>query len=618
MKLYKKLFSYWMGVALLATIGLSACQPEIDEPTLTSGSADFSTYVALGNSLTSGYADGALYREGQINSYPAMLAMSMDKVGGIDGEFKTPLVPEGNGSGGANGRLVLTPESFPFPVPTANDPSIFASVASQGPYQNLGVPGAKSFHLVAPGYGSAQGNPFFARFATAPTTTVVADAAAQNPTFFTLWIGNNDVLGYALAGGDQGTEPITPTATFQEAMNGIVATLEGAKGGAIANVPDILSIPYFTTVAYNAFPLSAQQATALNAGLRAQTEAGARPQITQVVTDTVRARTRVGVTEFVRENQVRPGVVAVVTDTVKARVTRGVIAQITPTVTAGLRQQIIVDSLAAGSTQAAAEAAADSFIASPTGRATIQAGVDQQVQSPQVQGQIQAIVAQQLESDAVKAEIEANINQQMLSPQVQAGIEAEVNRRLALPETSDLIEQNVQQQLDAILSNLPSVAEGNNPFVIQGQRTATNPTGLRSANENDLILLPASSYLGAEAAAGRPPLLPERLVLDASEKAKITNAIAEYNSIIQAIAGSKYAYVDMNSFFNQVKGGYLNQGVNYDARFVLGGAFSLDGVHLTQRGYALAANEFIKTINSKYNSKLPWVDVNSYKGITFP
>jgi hypothetical protein len=32
---------------------------------------------------------------------------------------------------------------------------------------------------------------------------------SQKPTFFSLWIGNNDVLGFATTGGD-GTDPITP------------------------------------------------------------------------------------------------------------------------------------------------------------------------------------------------------------------------------------------------------------------------------------------------------------------------------------------------------------------------------------------------------------------------
>jgi len=44
----------------------------------------------------------------------------------------------------------------------------------------------------------------------------------------------------------------------------------------------------------------------------------------------------------------------------------------------------------------------------------------------------------------------------------------------------------------------------------------------------------------------------------------------------------------------------------------------LDGVHPTDRGYAIVANEFIKTINQKYGSSLPLVDVTVYKGIVFP
>ena len=61
---------------LAIVIGFTACndeedyeefldQPPMDEvvlPALTAGSADFSTFVALGNSLTAGYADGTLYK----------------------------------------------------------------------------------------------------------------------------------------------------------------------------------------------------------------------------------------------------------------------------------------------------------------------------------------------------------------------------------------------------------------------------------------------------------------------------------------------------------------------------------------------------------------------------
>jgi len=45
--------------------------------------------------------------------------------------------------------------------------------------------------------------------ASSSQTTIIADAIAQQPSFISLWIGNNDVLGFALSGGD-GSNPITP------------------------------------------------------------------------------------------------------------------------------------------------------------------------------------------------------------------------------------------------------------------------------------------------------------------------------------------------------------------------------------------------------------------------
>ena len=48
-----------------------------------------------------------------------------------------------------------------------------------------------------------------------------------------------------------------------------------------------------------------------------------------------------------------------------------------------------------------------------------------------------------------------------------------------------------------------------------------------------------------------------------------------------------------------------------------GGAFSYDGVHPCQRGYALIANKFIEAINTTYGSNLKGVDLSKYK-IAFP
>ena len=159
------------------------------------------------------------------------------------------------------------------PASVSGVPTTEVTARITGPFNNLGVPGAKSYHLVAAGYGNVAGvvsgaaNPYFARFATASGTTVIADALVQAPTFFSLWIGGNDVLGYATGGGTgvnqtgnlnpatYGSSDITDPNVFASVFSGLVTNLtaNGAKG-VVANLPYVSTLPYFTTVPYN--PLS--------------------------------------------------------------------------------------------------------------------------------------------------------------------------------------------------------------------------------------------------------------------------------------------------------------------------------------------------------------------------
>lgn len=261
------------------------------EPTpenYTAGSADFSNYVAVGNSLTAGYSDNALFIDGQTASYPNMLATSFAVAGG--GEFKIPFVADNLGGltlGGQSitaNRLILSFVSgSPSPVPKEGTGTTEVSNVLDGPFNNMGVPGAKSFHLAAPGYGNVAGvatgaaNPYYARIASSPGATVIGDAAAQNPTFFSLWIGNNDILSFATSGGagvDQtgnldpatyGSNDITDPNVFASVYNGFLQALtaQGAQG-VVSNIPNVTDIPYFTTVPYNPVPLDADTATLLN------------------------------------------------------------------------------------------------------------------------------------------------------------------------------------------------------------------------------------------------------------------------------------------------------------------------------------------------------------------
>lgn len=239
-------------------------------PELTSGSADFSNYVSLGNSLTAGFTDGALFQAGQVNSLPNLLSQKFAMVGG--GDFTQPLTSDNFGGLAAAGDRIQDPRLvFGGAGPVPLESVIGAVTVStdivlnnpSGPFNNLGVPGAKSFHLLAPGYGNlgnvslGLANPYFVRMTgSTPDISVLEMAVSQSPSFFSLWIGNNDVLGYATSGGD-GSNPITlvsgaPGVGFDGSYGALVATLTaGGAQGVVANIPNVTSIPHFTTVPHN-------------------------------------------------------------------------------------------------------------------------------------------------------------------------------------------------------------------------------------------------------------------------------------------------------------------------------------------------------------------------------
>ena len=120
----------------------------------------------------------------------------INAVNGYNSTFSNP------GAGVIAGKTILD-VSIPGPVPTFPGDLITAYSGNKSALNNFGVPGAKTADLLMPGYGFPDlGNPYFTRFATDPSTTsILTDALATNPTFYTLWIGSNDVLGYALSGG---------------------------------------------------------------------------------------------------------------------------------------------------------------------------------------------------------------------------------------------------------------------------------------------------------------------------------------------------------------------------------------------------------------------------------
>ena len=221
---------------------------------------DLSTFVAIGDSLTAGFADNTLYFDGQVNSFPNIIAESFAQAGG--GEFIQPLVNDNLGGlvaggapiatpgGAADGflaRLVVLdstgapgpqPGTTPTPARTTDlAPGQAGLVNTDGPFNNLGVPGARVIELASPELAA---NPFYMRFASNPgVSSVITDAVADPnrvPTFFSFWAGNNDALGFATSGGigelgtsdpagPFNTQDITNPVIFAGAFNGLIDAL---------------------------------------------------------------------------------------------------------------------------------------------------------------------------------------------------------------------------------------------------------------------------------------------------------------------------------------------------------------------------------------------------------
>lgn len=446
----------YLGIAALLSGAFYSCSNNIADIESSAGSADFARYVAVGNSITSGYTGSGMTKATQDNSLANLLANQFKLAGG--GDFKQPTMTD-NGSGvlqllGLNAVPPCNVDTKPVIARSEVDANWIANISGQGPFNNLAVPGMSVKASQTPASNFTPSNGFFNRML--PNTVisykdfVSESVSAINPTFFSLWLGNNDALTYSATGGgwlpNFSTDPtgnfsgpeidlsssgqlLAPPSDdeFREKYIALLDVLaaNGAKG-VVATIPDITALPYFTTV-----------------------------------------------------------------------------------------------------------------------------------------------------SDSIT------------NP------------------------QSCTQKLAVWI-------------------TARSGTGVvvRPATTNDYILLPAGSTIGRMDDFGGT-LIPHGLsefnplrnaeVLDQQEAAFIRGKVTLFNNIIKEEALVRTIPVaDMFTFLNNLKNGGVFNGIAVNSAFISGGAFSLDGIHPTDRGYAIVANEFIRTINVHYGASVPLVDVTKFKGVTFP
>jgi lysophospholipase L1-like esterase len=202
--------------------------------------ADFTRFVQLGDSVTAGFTDGCWVKHGQQDSYGAILARQ------VGTDFQQPLLDEP----GVGGCLVLTSLAPTF-TRTASIPKPLNLLLPR-PYNNLAVPGYRIQDVTDAKSSADNGNPLTDLVLRGQGATALQMAAVQQPTFITVFIGNNDVLGAGTSGTVIEGATLTRMSTITPRLQQIVGTMKAAQGGTgkgiFITVPDITSLPFFTTI----------------------------------------------------------------------------------------------------------------------------------------------------------------------------------------------------------------------------------------------------------------------------------------------------------------------------------------------------------------------------------
>ena len=226
----------WLAVLALALPWATGCSTDeqLGASSLPATGELMRRYVAIGNSITAGFQSAGILDSTQRQSYAVLVARAAGT------NFAVPAL----NFPGCPPPFVnnLTMELLGPPLPTgcalrANDPL-------PPFFNNLAVPGA---HVIDPL------NNFDPTSNANPLTTFILGGKTQvqamidaDPTFVSVWIGNNDVLG-ALTSLTNPGDPaeITPQATFEQSYGAILDAIDatGAKG-ILLSVANVAVIPY--------------------------------------------------------------------------------------------------------------------------------------------------------------------------------------------------------------------------------------------------------------------------------------------------------------------------------------------------------------------------------------
>ena len=136
-------------------------------------------------------------------------------------------------------------------------PAPFIRVNPEVPANDVGVPGQSMVTAVETRWSITPSDPTTVNtledlilglpfaFAGAPPMSQLETAVALQPTFMTVWLGNNDALGAAVGAN---AALLTPNASFKSHAETVFNTLEqlGIEG-VVATIPDVTVVPHLVS-----------------------------------------------------------------------------------------------------------------------------------------------------------------------------------------------------------------------------------------------------------------------------------------------------------------------------------------------------------------------------------
>ncbi len=257
-----RLFGF--SLALMAAVFGNGCTDKAPSgPTAGLGSSTVTKYVAIGNSLTSGFQSNGLYESAQVYSYPNLIAQQLTSAGATIGTFQQPLWPDPGTPDPARPTIASRLRIISFTGPVISEAGEAVTAAGPvnaatlpRPYDNLGIPGIPLAGFMDT-TGTYQASPLgpgaILRWANPGSPfpkSVFLQVKLLQPDLITFWLGANDVLGFATSGG---TSPAAPTdggifaLLYSQALDSLRSDFPNAKI-VVGNIPDVQSVPFFTTV----------------------------------------------------------------------------------------------------------------------------------------------------------------------------------------------------------------------------------------------------------------------------------------------------------------------------------------------------------------------------------